>query len=375
MKFGENTDTASWSHASNGLSMTATSPIAVVLHAYRVDGRLDSVRTQMAGQSYKVRYTYTTAGLLDSVVPSGAGLAWQARSYRYHSTKFTLDSIRLGTLVTQTATNHVGQMTTVTLPGGDVVTRRTTSVHSAADITTAAPYEETVTRYMGYNAKGKLFRHIFGDGLSGKEYVYDGLGRLKEDWWIHYDGPQNICNGEDLGPDGNVCTEPPTGWFQDSSVTFAYDSVGNRRDKGGQYNTGNRIETFDNCTYQTDADGNVTQRACGADTLRFAWTAENRLRHFILLGDTIRFDYDASGTLVRKRVDGAVVRHFLWHGEELLAELNGTGTAKVAEYSYYPGLDNPHAMIVGTTAYFAHRDAVGNVIALHGEAGASHVRV
>jgi len=130
MKFGENTDTASWSHASNGLSMTATSPIAVVLHAYRVDGRLDSVRTQMAGQSYKVRYTYTTAGLLDSVVPSGAGLAWQARSYRYHSTKFTLDSICLGTLVTQTATNHVGQMTTVTLPGGDVVTRRTTSVHS-----------------------------------------------------------------------------------------------------------------------------------------------------------------------------------------------------------------------------------------------------
>jgi RHS repeat-associated protein len=63
-------------------------------------------------------------------------------------------------------------------------------------------------------------------------------------------------------------------------------------------------------------------------------------------------------------VAGVVQRHFLWDGASVLAELNGTGTAKEAEYSYYPGLDNPHALIVGTTQYFAHTDGLGNVIAL-----------
>ena len=37
---------------------------------------------------------------------------------------------------------------------------------------------------------------------------------------------------------------------------------------------------------------------------------------------------------------------------------------KHAEYSYYPGLDNPHALIVESTQYSAHTDGLGNVIAL-----------
>jgi RHS repeat-associated protein len=67
--------------------------------------------------------------------------------------------------------------------------------------------------------------------------------------------------------------------------------------------------------------------------------------------------------LVRKTKPG-LVRHYLWESDNLLAELDSAGTEKVAEYSYYPGLDNPHALIVDNKKYFAHRDIVGNVIAL-----------
>jgi RHS repeat-associated protein len=81
-------------------------------------------------------------------------------------------------------------------------------------------------------------------------------------------------------------------------------------------------------------------------------------------GQAVAFEYDAAGRLLRKSVAGVVQRHFLWDGASLLAELNGTGTAKEAEYSYYLGLDNPHALIVGSTQYFAHTDGLGNVIAL-----------
>jgi len=57
------------------------------------------------------------------------------------------------------------------------------------------------------------------------------------------------------------------------------------------------------------------------------------------------------------------VRQFLWERDNLLAELDSAGTL-IAEYSYYPGMDNPHAMLVGNTKYFAHSDIAGNVTAL-----------
>ncbi|MGH2397544.1 MAG: hypothetical protein ACRDFW_11280, partial [bacterium] len=81
-------------------------------------------------------------------------------------------------------------------------------------------------------------------------------------------------------------------------------------------------------------------------------------------GDSLDFRYDGGGRLVRKDVNGSTQTWLLWQGDNLLAELNATATGKVAEYSYYPGLDNPHAVIVGTTPYYAHVDGIGNVIAL-----------
>src|SRR5438046_1060367 len=70
-----------------------------------------------------------------------------------------------------------------------------------------------------------------------------------------------------------------------------------------------------------------------------------------------------AGWLVRKDPNGAPQSHFLWDRDNLLAELTGTGTALVAEYSYY-GPDQLHALFVGGTEYNAHADGLGNVIAL-----------
>jgi RHS repeat-associated protein len=76
------------------------------------------------------------------------------------------------------------------------------------------------------------------------------------------------------------------------------------------------------------------------------------------------FQYDAGGRLVRRDLSGAPQRHYLWDGDQLLAELDAAGTTKLFEYAYYPGLDQFQALIESTTPYFAHRDGLGNVIAL-----------
>ena len=174
-----------------------------------------------------------------------------------------------------------------------------------------------------------------------------------------------------MDENGNICTydDQPFGyWSGDGPVTaYSYDAAGNRLDQGGDYAVGNRIRQFAGCTYVTDSlgDGNVLSRTCGPQTVRFHWSAESRLKALrVVGGDSLDFRYDASGRLVRKDVNGATQAYFLWQGDNLLAELTGSATGKVAEYSYYPGLDNLHAIITATTPYFAHSDGIGNVIAL-----------
>jgi RHS repeat-associated protein len=160
-----------------------------------------------------------------------------------------------------------------------------------------------------------------------------------------------------------------TGGGTDSTHTFAYDSVGNRRDHGGSYTTGNRITAFNGCTYGTDYDGNVTSRSyaaapCPNQNLTFTWTADNRLASFAVAGGaSVTLDYDAFGRLVRRSVNGSARSYFLWDGDNLLAELDGTAAGKVAEYSWY-GLDNLHATVRGAFAHHAQSDGLGNVRAL-----------
>jgi RHS repeat-associated protein len=67
---------------------------------------------------------------------------------------------------------------------------------------------------------------------------------------------------------------------------------------------------------------------------------------------------------VRRRTNGTVDRHFLWDGDNLLAELNGAATERIGEYVHW-GLDQPLAILtgaftVGAVDYHV-QDALGNV--------------
>src|ERR1051325_7574692 len=113
------------------------------------------------------------------------------------------------------------------------------------------------------------------------------------------------------------------------------------------------MSAFGNCTYTTDADGNVTGRSGGscAGAAAFFWTAEGQVDSIQVTatGTGIKYRYDALGRLVQKRVNGTSSSYFLWDDDNPLAELNGTATSVSAEYSYYPGLDTPPAPIKSGT--------------------------
>jgi RHS repeat-associated protein len=329
-------------------------------------GGSDSVKIAMAGQVYWRRYLYTPAGRLDSAQTSGGGITFVGRRYRYNVAAGVLDTIRLNGAATTIAFDNNYQPTATTLSGGDIISRQFTTWHNTMQITSSGAYNPTTERDLTFNPPNRLSEQDYAGGQTGVQYSYDGLSRLTmtaTGFWT--DTTNQTCMVDSTG--GMHHCSQISYWTTTSADTFAYDAVGNRTDRGGTYTAGNRITQFDNCSYVTDSAGNVTSRAgsnCARGAATFTWNAEGSLATIVMGATTIALNYDAAGRLVRKDVNGSPDAYFLWEMGHLFAELGGSGTTKRAEYSYYPGMGRLHALIVGTTIYYAQSDGVGSIIAL-----------
>ena len=366
---------AGYSYSADGRVITGSTATTSETRYLNVRGQPDSVKTRYHVWDYWRRYGYTPAGLLDSVWASGVSSPpFQTRKYSYNTSRGTLDSIRVGGLVTQVGLNADLLAGTVTFPGGDQVTRGFTSSHGEMSITTTAAFGNEIARILTYGS-GRLWRDISEPGGWARLYGYDGLGRLKADT-LRAGSPGDPCPP----PTEETGAECPNFYQTFPTVleahAFQYDSAGNRRDNDGTYATGNRITGFAGCQYSTDYDGNVTVKYCpSVQLLQITWAADHRPSRIVVNEeDTLDLEYDAFDRLAVKKVNGVVDAYYLWDGDQLFAELYGPaapglGETKV-EYSYYPGLDHLHAILVEGTHYYAHADGLGSVIALTDTAGA-----
>jgi len=80
------------------------------------------------------------------------------------------------------------------------------------------------------------------------------------------------------------------------------------------------------------------------------------------------YEYDAMGRLAR-RVGPEGTTEYIYDGDHMLLGRTippGSTTAFVTEYSYFPGVDRPHAMVRGANAWYYATDHPGNVVGLVG---------
>jgi RHS repeat-associated protein len=257
--------------------------------------------------------------------------------------------------------------TSRTFPGGGDVRITLGNLQAPLKLTSSAGYANGVERWIGVDTVGRVDKHLGYLGNSGRFFQYDSLGRLRVAKSMsdnNQNPPPAGCPDPDYALVG-TCFNPADWVVTGVPDTFAFDAAGNRTDKGGTYTTGNRITAFNGCTYATDNDGNVTSRVCGGVTTGFTWNAEGQLTDVTITGQpAVKHYYDAFGRLVRRDSGGAAAGYFLWDEDNLLAELGPSANSKIAEYSYYPGLDKLHALVVDTAAYYAHQDGLGNTIQL-----------
>jgi RHS repeat-associated protein len=368
---GDSLPLARFGYQETGRIVTDSNAYAMNWTYLNVRGQPDSVRSRYGTWDFWRRYTYTQTGQLDSMWATGPAAAFHARKYTYDPLRYMLSTIALNGRQTQIERDLDGLPKSIRFPGSDVDTVGHMALHAENVRTTAAAYRSEVERKMGYDVAGRLWRHLREPVNRGEIFGYDGLNRLVQDTLATRVNP-DPCVPE---PNNGIsCLDFWDDWDVDSVKGYAYDPAGNRTDNGGSYVTGNRILSWTplGCSFQHDADGNRIRENCTQrwTNVGYEWDGEGRLmrvlfdHHQAQWLDTIKFRYDAVGRLVRKEWDATIQRYFLWDGDVLVAELNGADGSKVSEYSYYPGLDHLHALLVGDTAYYAHTDGAGNVIAL-----------
>jgi RHS repeat-associated protein len=157
--------------------------------------------------------------------------------------------------------------------------------------------------------------------------------------------------------------------------SYTYDPVGNRLSalgsSGWSNNSSNELTSRPGVTYTYDSNGNMLTSVSGANTTHYTWDFENRLTSVQLPGSggTVSFKYDAFGRRVYKS-SSSTTSIYAYDGDNLIEETNSAGTA-VARYTQGLNIDEPLAMLRGSTTSYYSADGLGSVTSLTNTSGAN----
>jgi RHS repeat-associated protein len=253
----------------------------------------------------------------------------------------------VGTKISYTADHQPSVITTPTSSWAGSYMQRTHS-YSASDrlaavqSTVAGPVIDRTYAHDQLDRTLEEHRGTYGDRVI-RNTLYDDAGRLRSWRDTHYDQSAGVAT---------VLREE----------TYAFDAVGNRTDAVKE--PGNRVTSLNGYSMAYDPDGNVVARSGPGRSQSLTWNGLGQLMSVTTNGSVTEYGYDGLGRRVRKTANGVTTR-YLHDGDHLLMELDGAGQP-VREYSYYPGIDNPHAVrqsATGAVFYYA-TDGRGSVIAL-----------
>ncbi len=176
-------------------------------------------------------------------------------------------------------------------------------------------------------------------------YEYDALGRLIE---VYEDG--NLAQSFTYDDNGNrlsldTPTESISATYDDQDRVLTYGDFAYTYTDNGELLTKTDTSTGDITAYQYDVFGNL-------------------LRVDLPNGDVIEYLMDGRNRRVGKRVNGVLVKQWLWADQlKIAAELDGSGNL-VSRFVYGKKPTTPELVIQGSTVYRVISDHLGSVRAL-----------
>jgi RHS repeat-associated protein len=322
----------------------------------------DTTRTWRPGAgSWRLVHTFNPSdpGLSTAVLstPATGGTTLASTVYTYDASK-RLSAIRTLTDTTGFAYNTDNLLIADTLRSGLIETRAYTSSHALSDrsYAGASVVDSLLGRWYRSDSLARLVQR--GDTTHYQTFGYDSTGRLNA--WVKK--ARGLGTLSCVNTDGYGYTCSGTIDTTKLIITPTYDVVGNPSDLGATLDAGNRLRVFNGVTMTYDADGFMVKRQTSTTTDSLVWDDFGRLVSVIRTvptSSTTTFTYDGFGRRIKK-VSGATTVQYVWDGDQLLAETDANG-AMTQSYSYYPGVDQPRSVTVGSQTYLMSAEPDGTV--------------
>jgi RHS repeat-associated protein len=202
-----------------------------------------------------------------------------------------------------------------------------------------------------YNVQGWL-KNIVERAGSGSAYEYDGLGRLHVQSDTFVGGTGSLTTTLDYNASSQIVKRQIT---NDRYTFDGYYSV----DRSYQVNNLNQYSASGSNALGYDANGNLTRVNKPTDDPTYVYDAENRL----VQAGTTRLSYDPLGRLFELAVDQSAKTQFLYDGDQLVAEFDGSNALTNA-YVHGPGEDDPLLWYpANNDVRWLHRNHQGSIIA------------
>jgi RHS repeat-associated protein len=246
----------------------------------------------------------------------------------------------------------------ITFPSGLTESSYYTSSHMLSQrLYNVQAVKDSFDRSYRTDSLARLVERSIGTVGKFQDFTYDLKGRLWTWGKLHQTGGPTCQN---LGGYGYDCSSANA--IRDSINGTTFDAVDNNTDLGATFDPGNRLRTYNSVSLLYDADGNLVRRV-SATTDSLLWDDFGQLREVRQNGTTVAtYTYDGFGRRIKK-VAGATTVHYIWDGDQVAAEADGTG-AVTQMYSYYPGIDRLHSVTTasnGQTYYASIEPATGDV--------------
>ncbi|MBK8939519.1 MAG: RHS repeat-associated core domain-containing protein [Polyangiaceae bacterium] len=197
-------------------------------------------------------------------------------------------------------------------------------------------------------------------------YVRDDLGRIVEKTETTPEGTRVLVYEYDLAARLSAVYED--GLLAES---YGYDDNGNRLSSlnadgvfDAAFDEQDRLLEYGDESFTWTDNGELLARTdtASGDTTTFAYDAMGNLRGVGLPnGGLVEYLVDGRGRRVGKRVNGALVKGWLWRGQlQPVAELDGAGNV-VARFVYAGGINVPALMMTPSATYRLVTDHLGSV--------------
>jgi RHS repeat-associated protein len=337
-------------------------------YTYDIMNRMQSVTY---GDGSSTTYTYDTVGRLTTINDSVSGMI----SYTYGGSSCgtgcsggsqyeVIEEVTpLGRIdYTYDALGRRDSMTVAGQPAVDYTYDANGRLTDIGTLINGAPS----TFSLNYDSLGRRTGITYPNDVN-TYYAYDNASRLLD--LQHVAQPNTLLESLSYGYDANGNM---TSMNRPSVLLPLPNAASNIT-----YNDANQMLTFntENITY--DVNGNMTSATSTCGTTTFTWDARNRLVGISSYKPdcsslSASFVYDALGRRIQKTINGRTMQ-YLYDGLDIVQEKeNGAVTVN---YIRTLNIDEPLARIEanGNVRYY-HSDALGSIIALTDETGASRTQ-